>query len=415
MKKFDVPVHYRSSIIDRIKVIRKNADPKKKNIGPSILDFDGFSVLIPRHFGFCYGVENAIEIAYQTLDRHRDQRVFMVSEMIHNPSVNDHLRSLGLQFLSDTKGNELIPISELKQEDIVMIPAFGTTIEMENKLNDIGLELAKYDTTCPFVERVWKAGNKLAAKDFSLVIHGKATHEETRATFSHTTESAPAVIVQNMEEVDLLITHFFCGQSKDKFYSDFAGKYSVGFDPHKHLDKLGVINQTTMLASDTQAIADKIKACFVAQYGDEYRTHFADTRDTLCYATLENQQAIESVLQHKIDFGLIVGGYNSSNTSHLVELVSERVPCYFISNAICLEDMGGEIHYFDLGNYQEQVAPWPEMVKQNPRIVLAGGASCPDILLEEVIHRLMEIIPHNRNIGEVMALLESNFPPYEEN
>ena len=234
----------------------------------------------------------------------------------------------------DTDGNQLTDWKELTAEDIVIIPAFGTTVEIEKKIQMIGIEPKQYNTTCPFVEKVWNTSKKLGENKFSVVIHGKHTHEETRATFSHTTANSPSVIVRNMEETQFLTEVISGHKSSEDFYAFFNGKYSVGFDPDKDLERIGVVNQTTMLATETQEIADLVKQSVIQKYGvDNYQNNFADTRDTLCYATNDNQTATNELLKQNADLAIVVGGYNSSNTAHIVELCETKFPTYFISSA----------------------------------------------------------------------------------
>ena len=200
MKKFEVPNIYRSSLISNIKNKRKQEDTLKKDYSPTLLDFGAVQIFLARHFGFCYGVENAIEIAFKTIEENKGKRIFLLSEMIHNPQVNADLQSMGVQFLQDTYGKQLIEFDELNADDVVIIPAFGTTLEIEKILNYKGITTAKYNTTCPFVEKVWNRSEQIAEKGYSIVIHGKPKHEETRATFSHTSSHTPSVIVNDMKE-----------------------------------------------------------------------------------------------------------------------------------------------------------------------------------------------------------------------
>ena len=299
MKKFEIPVFYRSSLITKIKKLREIKDPRKKDYSPTSLDFGPVEFLIARHFGFCYGVENAIEISYKAIEENPDKRIFLLSEMIHNPEVNSDLISRGVRFISDTNGKQLIKWDELKPQDIVIIPAFGTTVEIQKQLYDIGIEAIKYDTTCPFVEKVWNRAATLGKSDFTVIVHGKQKHEETRATFSHSKEDAPTMIVRNIDEAKLLGSYITGNSSEDDFYLYFKDKISPNFDPKKHLSKIGVVNQTTMLATETQAIADYLKSIMIEKFGEEnIKEHFADTRDTLCYATHDNQRATLSLLEY---------------------------------------------------------------------------------------------------------------------
>ena len=333
MKSFDVPIIYRSPLISAIKKKRKEADKMKKDFTPTFIDLGTLHILLARHFGFCYGVENAIEIAFRTVEENPGKRIFLLSEMIHNPQVNADLRAHGISFLQDTYGKQQIPFDTLHSGDIVMIPAFGTTLDIEKMLNEKGISTAKYDTTCPFVEKVWNRGEVIAKKEYSLVIHGKPGHEETRATFSRAASYGPALIVRDMEQTIRLARYIKKEIPADAFYKEFEGLYSPGFDIEKDLRRIGVINQTTMLATDTQAIADHLKKIMIEKFGEEnVEAHFADTRDTLCYATNDNQTAVSKMLEEKADLAIVVGGYNSSNTSHLVELCELKLPTFFISN-----------------------------------------------------------------------------------
>ncbi|MCA6484936.1 MAG: 4-hydroxy-3-methylbut-2-enyl diphosphate reductase, partial [Chitinophagaceae bacterium] len=218
MKKFNVPPTYRSPLISAIKQRRREADKLKKDFSPTLLDMGPLRIWLARHFGFCYGVENAIEIAFETITRNPGKRIFLLSEMIHNPQVNADLIALGVRFLQDTKGNQLIPFEELSKEDIVIIPAFGTTLAIESQLKDKGIETAAYNTTCPFVEKVWNRGEQIAAKGYTIVVHGKPGHEETRATFSRAAAHAPTIIVNDLKEAQVL-GEFITGERNHESFS----------------------------------------------------------------------------------------------------------------------------------------------------------------------------------------------------
>ncbi|MCU0358772.1 MAG: 4-hydroxy-3-methylbut-2-enyl diphosphate reductase, partial [Cyclobacteriaceae bacterium] len=332
MKKFDIPAYYRSSVTGRIKESRKQKDPRKQDFSPVYVDFGPVGFYIPRHFGFCYGVENAIEISYRALEENPGKNVYLLSQMIHNQEVNKDLEQRGIRFIMDTDGTQFIPWENIGKDDVVIIPAFGTTLEIEHLLLDKGVEIQKYNTTCPFVEKVWNRAEKLGKDQYTIIIHGKPKHEETRATFSHSADTGASVIVRDMAESLKLGTYLLGQKSRDEFYTEFAGKYSPGFDPDVHLKRVGVVNQTTMLASETQGIADYFRSLMVQQYGEgNIRYHFADTRDTLCYATNDNQDATYALLDTDADMAIVVGGYNSSNTSHIVELCERKFPTYFIN------------------------------------------------------------------------------------
>jgi 4-hydroxy-3-methylbut-2-enyl diphosphate reductase len=403
MKQFNVPLVYRSPLITAIKAKRKAADKLKKDFTPTKLDFGPVVFYIARHFGFCYGVENAIEIAYRCIEENQGKRIFLLSEMIHNPHVNEDLQQRGITFLQDTYGNQLIPYESLTPDDVVIIPAFGTTLQIEAKLESIGITPHKYNTTCPFVEKVWNRGESLAAKGYSLVLHGKPKHEETRATFSRSAYNTPTVIVTDMAETVELGKYITGEKPASQFYEEFKGRFSEGFDISKDLNRLGVINQTTQLATDTQAIADYLKALIQTHFElDETNIsqRFADTRDTLCYATNDNQAAVIGLLQQDADLAIVIGGYNSSNTSHLVELCEYKLPTYYISSADKILSNKLISHY----NWREKFELTTEdfLPSHNPvSILITSGASCPDAFVEEVIERVREFFPDSKLVDEV--------------
>ena len=402
MKKFDIPGFYRSSFITKIKDSRRFNDPRKKDFSPALLDFGPVRFYIARHFGFCYGVENAIEISYGIIDENPDRRIFLLSEMIHNPNVNEELISRGVRFIMDTAGRQLINWSELNSNDIVIIPAFGTTIENQNKIKEIGIETFKYDTTCPFVEKVWNRSYQLGENNYTVIIHGKHYHEETRATFSHSIKNSKSVIVRNMEETKFLTSIILGERSESEFYSFFENKYSKGFDVQKDLLRIGVVNQTTMLATETQEIADHLKNTMIKKYGKtEIKNHFADTRDTLCYATYDNQESTYGLLKKSADLAIVVGGYNSSNTSHIVELCEERLKTYFISSAEKIISKKSISHY----NLKEkrEIVTNDYLPGTNPvDIILTSGASCPDSIVDQVLQKLLSFFENTKTFEEVL-------------
>ena len=388
MKSFDVPIIYRSPLISAIKKKRKEQDKMKKDFTPTLLDFGPLQIYLARHFGFCYGVENAIEIAFRTVEENSGKRIFLLSEMIHNPQVNADLQAHGIQFLQDTNGKQIIPFEEITSNDIELIPAFGTTLEIEDKLKRIGIQTEKYNTTCPFVEKVWNRSEAIAQKNYTIIIHGKPMHEETRATFSHTSSTAPSVIVKDMTEAIELSKYISGDKPAENFYTEFKGQYSADFDVITDLQRIGVVNQTTMLASDTQAIADFLKGVITKTFQPhQVEERFADTKDTLCYATHDNQTAVTGLLKIEADFAIVVGGYNSSNTSHLVELCEEKLPTYFINSAEkILSDK--EILHHNFHTKEEVLTVNYLPAKEPLRILITSGASCPDALVEGVINQL---------------------------
>jgi 4-hydroxy-3-methylbut-2-en-1-yl diphosphate reductase len=367
------------------------------------LNFGPIEFVLARHFGFCYGVENAIEISYRALEENENKNVYLLSQMIHNQEVNNDLESRGIRFIMDTDGSQFIPWDKIQKEDIVIIPAFGTTIEIEHMLLDKGVDVQKYNTTCPFVEKVWNRAEKLGRDQYTVIIHGKPKHEETKATFSHSANNAPSVIVRNMEEAQQLANYILGSKTRSEFYEEFGGKYSKGFDPHVHLQRVGVVNQTTMLASETQAIADFVKQVMISKYGQEnLAQHFADTRDTLCYATNDNQNSTYQLLETGADLAIVVGGYNSSNTSHIVELCERKFPTFFINSETEIISRE-EIHHFNYPQKRKIITKAFLPEKDKIRIVLTSGASCPDTLVDRVLLKLLEFFEHTTPIEEVLA------------
>jgi 4-hydroxy-3-methylbut-2-enyl diphosphate reductase len=403
MKQFQIPEFYRSPIISKVKAQRKLDDPRKKDFSPTILDFGKVKFLVSRHFGFCYGVENAIERAYRALDENPGKRIFLLSQMIHNPDVNEDLNANGIQFLQDTSGKQLIDFDTLSSEDIVLIPAFGTTVEIEHLLVSKGIDVQKYNTTCPFVEKVWNRSEKLGETDHTILIHGKYNHEETRATFSRSTQFAPSLILKDIVEAKLLASYITDDKSNESFYSDFAGRYSENFDPEIHLRKIGVVNQTTMLASETQEITDFLRRVMIEKFGEEnIKNYMADTRDTLCYATNDNQSATLGLMEYPADLGIVVGGYNSSNTTHLVELMESKYPVYFINGALELLS-NKEIQYFDIHKKETNTRIEFLPPKETITIAITSGASCPDSIMDKVIHRILELLEIQIALEDVLV------------
>ena len=377
----------------------------KRDFTPTLLDFGPVQIYLARHFGFCYGVENAIEIAFRTIEENPGRRIFLLSEMIHNPHVNEDLQERGVRFLQDTSGNQIVPFEELRSDDIALIPAFGTTLEIEKKLNDIGIPTAKYNTTCPFVEKVWNRSEQIAGKDYTVVIHGKPKHEETRATFSHAASHTASIVIKDMNEAIQLGKYIEGSIPPENFYEEFKGRYSQGFDLRKDLRRIGVVNQTTQLASETQAIADFLRKTMMEVYKlDEtnIEERFADTRDTLCYATNDNQTAVINLLNTPADLAIVVGGYNSSNTTHLVELCEEKLPTYFINDEGRIISQN-EILHFNYKTKQQQITTDFLPNKTPVKILLTSGASCPDALVESVIRKLVNLFPTSRSIDEITA------------
>ena len=406
-KSFEIPKMYRSPIIRKVKEANKVTDPRKKDLEPTELDFGPLKVLIPRHFGFCYGVENAIDIAYRTVEENPDKDIYLLSEMIHNPTVNEDLLDKGVKFLFDTDGTERIPIDSLSSDDIVIVPAFGTTLDIQEKLQKQGIDPYQYNTTCPFVEKVWKRGSQLGKKGYSLVVHGKHEHEETRATFSHSSDHSNTVVVLNPDEARILAEIMTEDRPIEDFETYFGHKSTPGFNPREDLEFFGVINQTTMLATETQEVMDILKEAAKKRFGEEnIQKHFADTSDTLCYATNENQSATYALADADPDVSIVVGGYNSSNTMHLVEILEDYCPTFHVRDANEFDSPEAILHFDQWEKKMKETKNWLPDTDRPLRIALTSGASCPDILVDEVLLKLLSFFDDTRDIDEVIEPFE---------
>lgn len=404
MKSFSIPSLFKSNLIGRIKEARRVQDKLKKDFTPTHLDFGPVEILLSRHFGFCYGVENAVETAYQIIDQNPDKRIFLLSEMIHNPAVNADLADRGVRFIQDTHGNQLVEWSELSSNDVVIVPAFGTTLETQAILQSRGIDPYAYDTTCPFVEKVWNRADAIGKKDYTVIVHGKPSHEETKATFSHSQSVTPTLIIKDIKQAIALAAYIKEEKSAEEFFAEFDGQYSEGFNPVKDLKRIGVVNQTTMLATDTQEIVDYLRQIIRLHFQlapENIKDYFADTRDTLCYATNDNQSATYGLLAEEADFAIVAGGYNSSNTAHLVDLCVEKLPTYFIKNAEKLIS-GDQVLHFDNRAKEERLTTSFIPTKEKTRILLTCGASCPDAVMEEILRKLVSFFPGAKDVDEVV-------------
>jgi len=406
MKTFQVPSSYHSPLISAVKNKRRAEDKMKKDFSPTLLDFGTLHIYLARHFGFCYGVENAIDIAFRIVEENPDKNIFLLSEMIHNQQVNKDLKRKGVRFLQDTIGKQLIPFDSIGSADIVITPAFGTSLEIDALLKSRGIHTENYNTTCPFVEKVWNRSGQISGKKFTVIIHGKPGHEETRATFSHASSGGPALVIRDMEEAILLSAFIRKEKSSAEFFELFRGRFSDGFDPARDLERIGVVNQTTMLASDTQQIADFLKQAIRQESeknNENVSDRFADTRDTLCYATNDNQSAVTGMLSTPADFAIVVGGYNSSNTSHLVELCENILPTYFVEGPGKLISRE-EIMHFDLHTHEEKLKTGWLPHNRPLRVLMTSGASCPDAIVESVINQIAGFVDgatlHVANVEE---------------
>jgi len=399
--QFDrVPNHYAGDIIQRVKDFRQATG--KRSLAPTRLEIGDLEVLIPRHFGFCFGVERAIHMAFSALERHPGKRINLVSEIIHNPLVNEDLSRRGVGFVYDGEGERRILEEEIDGDDIVLIPAFGTTLEIEASLQRSGVDTEaeefreNYDTTCPFVAKVWDRGEELGREGYTIIIHGKYRHEETQATHSHTKEHTRTLVVLDAGEARQVHDYIVGDMSLEAFTTAFGDKWSEGFDPRRDLERIAVVNQTTMLAEETKEVARLMRQAMVSRFGaEDIDEHFADTNDTLCYATNWNQNATKALLDLEPHLAVVVGGYNSSNTSHLVEICSQVMPSYLVSGAD--ELLSAErIRHYDFGR-RELVEAGDWLPAERPlRIAIASGASCPDVVMNGVVERIATLCGYGR-------------------
>lgn len=424
---------YQSKLCEAIKALARTNERSAST--PSTLDFGAVRYVIPSHFGFCLGVKNAIERAYESLAENPGRRVFMLSELIHNPFVNEDLLRRGLRYLQTDKG---VPFTvsgrpadpqqpepwlwdSLTSDDVVIIPAFGATNEDKKRLIRKGIRVAQYDATCMLVEKVWKAARAFGREGFTVVIHGKAEHEETKATFSNTRRYAPAIIIRTLDEAHLLGDYISAPSPERRaaILEKFAGKTTPGFDPALHLDRIAVVNQTTLLMNETASIIDYFKSVFIAKYGDgEGLQHVggAGKKDTLCYATQVNQDALARALAEPLDAAFVVGGKNSSNTYQLYRVCEQKLGsrAFFIQSEASIRSRCEIEHYVfpsaghGKGGHTEVHPLWREDDLAPKRVLITGGASCPDGLVQQVITRINACFPPERlrSIDEVLADLK---------
>lgn len=424
---------YQSKLCEAIKALARTSE--RSASAPAALNFGAVEYVIPSHFGFCLGVKNAIERAYESLAENPGKRVFMLSELIHNPFVNEDLLRRGLRYLQSDKG---VPFTiegtkaepatpaalwwdELTSEDVVIIPAFGATDEDKKRLVRKGIQVAQYDATCMLVEKVWKAARTFGREGFTIVIHGKSEHEETKATFSNTRRYAPSIIIRNITEAKLLGDYIAVPteEKRRSILERFAGLHTPGFDPAKDLNRIAVVNQTTLLMNETATIIDYFKSLFVAKYGErEGMAHVggAGKKDTLCYATQVNQDALQKALAEPLDAAFIIGGKNSSNTYQLYRVCEQKLGdrAFFIQSEANIRSRCEIEHYvFPAASPTHsghiEVHPlWPG--DESPkRVLITGGASCPDGLIQQVITRINALFPASslRSIDEVLADLRA--------
>lgn len=406
---------YQSKICAAIK--SKLRQREGSAVAPAKLDFGPVQYVIASHFGFCLGVANAIDIAYEAIRSNPGKRVFMLSELIHNSFVNEDLRSRGLQYLQTEKGLPFKADSgrllwdELKNDDIVIIPAFGASNEDKARLIEKGINITEYDATCRLVENVWTRARMYGEKGFTIILHGKSEHEETKASFSNSRAYAPTLIVRDMKEAHVL-GKVILEEDTDLFYSTFEEKYSERFNPEIDLAKLAVVNQTTLLASETLAIADYLRTVLIQKYGaSELSNHFGESGkdklgNTLCYATNVNQEATRLMLEEAADFAFIIGGHNSSNTSQLYRLAEDK----FAEKAFYIQSEKDILSLESIAHYEyrtKQVICKPfASYGQNPlRVMITAGASCPDGIIQQVVMKINSFFAMDelRDIDDVLA------------
>jgi len=422
---------YQSELCRAIKAARRT---KEKTSGaPAVLDFGAVSYVIPSHFGFCLGVQNAIERAYETVATNPTKRIFMLSELIHNPFVNEDLLARGIRYLQTDKGlpfcvdgsitsdptNPNALWNQLTADDIVIIPAFGATNEDKVRLLRRGLSIRENDATCMLVEKVWKAARRYAREGFTVIIHGKSEHEETKATFSNSASHGPALMIRNMEHARLL-TEVIQAQGVEKkrlFEESFKGLHSEGFDPEQDLQKLAVVNQTTLLRNETLAIIEFLRVFMLQCYGEAQVAEHLWSKgkgDTLCYATQVNQDALHKAVEQPIDAALVVGGKNSSNTFQLYRVCEARFgeKAHYIQSEANILTSDKIRHYIfpcdltDIPNESDAVRPFLDTLSEPKRILLTGGASCPDGLIQQVIHKINSFFPP-QSIRSIESILET--------
>jgi 4-hydroxy-3-methylbut-2-enyl diphosphate reductase len=429
-------VLYQSQLCAAIKALARRLE--RTAVAPVTLDFGAISYIIPSHFGFCLGVKNAIERAYETLAENPGRRVFMLSELIHNPFVNEDLLRRGLRYLQSDKG---VPYAMdgrpapdapgarllwdgLTSDDIVIIPAFGATDEDKKRLVRKGLAVCTYDATCMLVEKVWKAARAYGRDGYTVVIHGKHEHEETKATFSNTRRHAPAVIVRNIEEATQLgeIIRLGTPAARAEFYSLFADRHTPGFDVDRDLERIAVVNQTTLLVNETREIIAHLRDVYQAKFGPDApgnpaRVGGSGRNDTLCYATQVNQDALARALAEPLCAAFVIGGRNSSNTYQLYRLCAERLGdrAFFIQSEASIRSRDEVDHYVfpakvgeTPGGRTERRPLWPGAAAPR-RVLVTGGASCPDGIIQQVVTRINGFLPAEqlRSLDAVLTDLQN--------
>lgn len=352
------------------------------------LEAGGVTIRLAKEFGFCYGVERAVDYAYQTRRKFPDRRVFLAGEIIHNPHVNTKLRDMGIVFLVPNEATKGFDYSPVRAEDVVILPAFGVTIHDFETLRALGCVVV--DTTCGSVLNVWKRVEAYGRDGFTALIHGKYYHEETRATASQIEKYAGGkyLVVYDMAEAQLVMDYIASGGDKAAFRAKFAKASSPGFDPDTDLVRIGVANQTTMLARESLAIADAVGATMERRFGAAHRAAHFRSFDTICSATQDRQDAVNELLREPLDVMLVIGGYNSSNTISLAALCAEKVPTFHIEDAACIDVASGTIRHLPTGKNGEVEASGWLKPGGSVRVGLTAGASTPNNKIGEAVARV---------------------------
>src|SRR2546421_2901921 len=371
----EVLSHYRSDLVERI---RANG---------YILSAGDLTIKLAKEFGFCYGVERAIDLAYAARRAYPDRRIFLLGEIIHNPEVNDQIKRLGIVTIAGKPGDD--EINQLRPEDLVIIPACGTEVATRKKLEEKGCLFV--DTTCGDVMSVWKRVRQYSKDAVTSIIHGKAWHEETKATSSQARASGGGhyLVVFTLAETDYVCDYIVNGGNKAEFLEKFKHACSEGFDPDVDLRAIGVANQTTMLRGETEEVQHRLRRAMAVKYGEaEIDRHFRFF-DTICGATQDRQDALEKLLREPLDLLLVIGGYNSSNTSHLAEMGEAKLATYFIKNAAKMVSDKLIVHYDQHKHEEIENHDWLPAGKIT--VGITAGASCPNNLIEDAIRRLFEL------------------------
>src|SRR2546425_552030 len=382
-----VEKHYRSDLVERIRA------------SGHILSAGDLTIKLAKEFGFCYGVERAIDLAYAARKVFPDQPIYILGEIIHNPEVNDQIRAMGIKCLSGKEKDA--DVDDLKKDDIVIIPAFGTEVSTRKKLEAKGCRFV--DTTCGDVMSVWKRVRQYSKDKVTSIIHGKSWHEETKATSSQAMANGGGhyLVVFTLAETDYVCDYIVHGGDKEEFLKKFKGAYSEGFDPDLHLQAIGVANQTTMLRGETEDVQRRLRRAMAEKFGEAQIDQHFRFFDTICGATQDRQDALEKLLQEPLNLLLVIGGYNSSNTSHLAEMGEAKLPTYFIKNAAKMVSDKLILHYNQHKHEEVETQNWLPVGQIT--VGITAGASCPNNLIEDAIRRLFEL----RGIS-VQELLAAN-------